>query len=264
MPAWKLLVALVIVGGLGLIGWAYYDPFGAPGPLQKWGLNMHGVTPAKTPREALDKFADQIKKREYKYASMYLTGKYAEEFKLGATGGKKLADAIDEMNHNLEVAGINSEKCKYVLGLLMPFPAEFKITKEPEQKEGQTTANAVLEFQIEGQPSSKYVNFSGDVWGVDRDMLMALYPISLNPKVVALWNGKVNLRDDGAGWKIDFELNDAQLQYLRESKIKKLRAEGGNYVRALDNLKYSIKHDSDTKVNVENNLKRQLEEAKSQ
>ena len=44
------------------------------------------------------------------------------------------------------------------------------------------------------------------------------------------------------------------MDYLRDS--------GGNYVRALDNIKYAIKHEAATKLEFETQLKRQLEEAK--
>ena len=47
-----------------------------------------------------------------------------------------------------------------------------------------------------------------------------------------------------------------------QDKVDYLKKNGGNYVRGLDNVKYSIKHDAATKNDFENNLEKELTGAK--
>lgn len=251
MQASKALIIVIVVGVIVAFGVFLIFPGTRPDFVKKWFLTARGVTPAQTPRDALEKFSERIKERDYETAVLYCGGDYAAEMRIGAPNGTKLAKAIDDVLHNMETVGIRSDKAKFVLALLAPFPAEMKI-KTLDFKEGSDKATADLEFVIDGKVTQN-VQFS-DNWQVDPKIFMALFP-------KPLWNGRVELKLEGdgkeKGWKIHMPVSPQ----LRES-VSTLKTSAGNYVRGLENLKYAIKHEAATKADMENQLRKQLEEAK--
>ena len=74
------------------------------------------------------------------------------------------------------------------------------------------------------------------------------------------WDGYVEIKLEGdkqKSWKIHFPVTSdtrVRMQYLRDK--------GGNYRLALDNIKYAIKHEAITKSDFENQLRRELDQAK--
>ena len=82
MRAIKVLVFGAI--GLALVATVvfYFFPKTRPALVKKWFRTAEGFTAAKTPNEALDKFRDAIKKRDYETAATYCGGDYAEQDRL--------------------------------------------------------------------------------------------------------------------------------------------------------------------------------------
>jgi hypothetical protein len=199
-----LLVLLLVILALALGGALLARPsaFETYPVLGSWALQWQGLTPAKTPQEALDKFQMLVKKRDYKHAVMYCSGPYADELRSGAEAGTDLARGIDELNQALDAAKLKAEKVKILLAYLEPLPAEIKI-KKLEHKEGESQATAALDFIVGGEdfsPSSKLEVERN--WKCDQLMLLTLLPGTEGKQ----WNGSFDLKREGSGseegWKV--------------------------------------------------------------
>ena len=138
MPATKALLWFVLLGtGAAVIFFLVFPKY-QPGFVKKGLRDMSGFTPAKSASEAMEKFRDAIRKRDYETAALYTGGEYKQYLELGAEGGTKLARAIDDLNSNIDTVGINSPDSKYILATLEPFPKEYKfdITHDRQWREG--------------------------------------------------------------------------------------------------------------------------------
>src|SRR5258708_4363536 len=114
-----LVIVLLIVGAVGYVGlsiWQEMQPI--------WGFFQmaRGYSPAKTPEEALEKFAKAVKERDYVSASEYCAGEYGKQMHKGAAAAKALGVAIDNLEQNMVNENIKSNKCKVWLRRLEPFP----------------------------------------------------------------------------------------------------------------------------------------------
>jgi hypothetical protein len=258
MPAWKALLAVVIVGSLVAFGVFLLFPGMRPPVVKEWFFNAQGFKLAKTPNEAVDLFREAIRKRNYEAAARYCGGEYVEELRKGTKGATRLADAADDLMHNVEdVANINSPKGKFTIRLLEPFPKDFKVIKI-NHAEGQDIATAEIQFD----PVATQDVYFNAPWRLDSRILLSLVPVDGNdiPLVLLGYKWTVPLRNEGEkekAWKIHFAVTTR----LRDS-VTYLKDNYGNYARALDNIKYAIKHEAATKADFENQLKKELEEAK--
>ena len=116
-------------------------------------LAAQGYTPAKTPDEALDGFRKALKERNYEAAELYLGGEYVDEFHKGAKNGQKLGVAIDNLLSVMETTGTKSDKVKYVLRWLDPFPADLKVLEvksSGDDKAYATIAEEASPLQVQG------------------------------------------------------------------------------------------------------------------
>jgi tetratricopeptide (TPR) repeat protein len=261
MPAWKVFLTVAILAVLVAFGVFLIFPDMRPGVVKSWFRSAQGYTPAKTPDEAIDKFKKAIKARDYEAASLYTTAEYAEQMRKCAKAANKLGTAIDELMHNVEdVAAINTPVGKLALALLEPFPTDFKyeISKKSDDA-------VLVTINLEDPKEVKTPDFKDNLdkaaGMIDPRIARVLVPRVAFPPVVPM---KLE-GDKEKSWRIDFPVTQANpaIGYpgMRE-QVEYLRANYGNYVRALDNLKYAIKHEAATKADFEMNLRRELSSAK--
>jgi hypothetical protein len=275
MPATKAILWVVVLGaGVACLVFIF-KPEWRPPLVQSWIDTAGGFTPAKTPSEAMEKFRECIRKRNYKTASKYVGGEYREYFSMAADSASKLADAVDDLLYNVtDVAHLNSPDGKYVLDSMQPFPKDFTFDVKPvSDKEYRALAQAfpkdfpsdsmkvlgdkaavgqiTFELAKPGDPKAGRISTTG----MDQRIFLALVPLGLK------WDGLVGLKEEGndkeKGWKIYFPMTPD----VRE-KVDYLKSNYGNYTQALSNIKYSIKHDAAGKTEFEGELAKQLNNAK--
>ncbi len=275
MPATKALLLVAVLGaGVACLVFIFM-PDWRPGVVQGWIDTAGGFTPAKTPSEAIEKFRECIRKRNYKTASKYVGGEYREYFAMAADPASKLADSIDDLIHNVtDVAHLNSPDGLYVLESMQPFPKDFKFEVKPATDRefralaqafpkdfppdsvkvlGDKAAVGQITFELAkpGEAKAGRINTGG----MDQRIFLSLVPLGIK------WDGLVGLKEEGndkeKGWKIYFPLTTD----IRE-KVDYLKHNYGNYTQALSNIKYSIKHDAAGKTEFEGELSKHLVNAK--
>jgi hypothetical protein len=276
MPAskalfWVILLAVVV----GSIVFTFFPEY-RPGIVQGWLDTAAGFTPAETPQQALEKFKECINKRNYKTAVKYVAGDYKQEWSRAAAPATKLADAVDDLYYNVnDVVHLNSPDANYVLDALQPFPKDFEFAVEKPINDKQyrvlsqlfptefpydqmkmlsdKVALATIKFKLApaGQPKSGRMNMSS----FEPKIFLSLVPIGV------AWDGIVALKEEGnekeKGWKIYFPLTTDI-----PPKVDYLTHNYGNYVQALKNVKYAIKHDAASKNEFESELSKYLLESK--
>lgn len=92
-----------------------------------------GYTPAKTPTEAMDKFREAIHARDYKSASYFTTKHYAELLSKSHANASELGNLVDKIRNWGEKKGLLTDKLKYTLFWIDPFPKNFKSAEAPKQ-----------------------------------------------------------------------------------------------------------------------------------
>ncbi len=251
MPAWKALLFVIVLGVIVATGVFFVMEDMRPPFVERMFLAAGGFGPAKSPSEALDKFREAIRKRNFRAAATFCNGEYGDELKRAAKKARALGVSVDELVHNVEdVANINSPQGKIILRHLEPFPRDFKVLTVKETKEGDQKTYGQIAL-VEGKP------IDASWQDISKATETKLDPRIIWSLVPNFWNGTVELTKEKDGWKIGIPMTP----FLRE-KIKYLKDNGGNYVRAMDNLKYAIKHEAATKLDFETQLQKQLSEAK--
>ncbi len=132
----KVLFWLIIVGLLGAIGLFVFVEDSRPPIVKKWFRQAMGLGPAKTPTEALDRFREAVKKRDYATAAEFCDTDYREQVLKVAKSARKLGEAIDSLVYNMDKHGVNSKKTLHMLRLLEPFPKTFKVVDVKESEGG--------------------------------------------------------------------------------------------------------------------------------
>lgn len=247
MPASKALLWVVILGLLVATGVFAFFPDTRPNFVKSWFRAAAGFKPAQSPDEALTKFRECIKKRDYETAAeLYCTGDYREQMRKAAKAANKLGEAVGDLEHNVkDVAALNAPKAFAVFALLEPFPLDFDVADI--KKQGEDRATAYISLKGGKGLSNPNVTFDSS-WKVNPKIMLALVPVG--------YDGPVELKLEGEkekSWRIDFPVTShirATVPYLIDNY--------GNYVQVMKNLKYSIKHDAATKEQFENELKTEL------
>jgi hypothetical protein len=250
MPASKALFILLVVGVLATGGAWFFVPTLRPGWVDGWFKKAAGYTPAQSPEQAIEKFRELVKKRDYDTAMMYCGGDYLEQLKIGGAAATTLGKAIDNLRYTfIETKKLKSDKVEFALLMLDPFPPEFKVLDL--KKQGDDKAYAALEFTY-GRPLEPG---SMTDWRIDPNMYMTLVPVA--PKVL------IDLKKEGTGneaaWRIYFPVPGP----LRQ-RVTTLKDYHGNFTQALNKLNTELKNNPDTVNDIERKLKVELEEAKKQ
>jgi hypothetical protein len=230
-------VALLVAAGLFL-----FVPGSRPGFVKGWIRQAQGLGPAKTPKEALERFQKAVQKRDFETAATFCTADYADQMRRASKGATTLATAADGLLHNLEhVSHLNSPEAKALVRYLQPFPGDF--TYQIQHKDGEPTARATLVLDVGPRPQKTY--------DVDPRIFLSFVPDTIDAVVLKAEGDKDKV------WKIDFPVTT----YLRD-KVDYLKDNYGNYARALDNLKDAASRDSAAKADFESQLSTELHKAK--
>jgi hypothetical protein len=152
----RLIVPVFVLALLG--GGAYFYFF-------MW--DDYRNPPAKTPTEAVDKFKEAMKKRDYKSASKYCTKSFAEQMAKSADAAEKLGNAIDNLSHRMKQDGVMTNEMEYVLYANDPFPAErINITVGNEQGN-----EATAWFKLDPPK----VERTTQTWQIDKNFIQAYF-----------------------------------------------------------------------------------------
>ena len=116
------LVLVLIIGGFVWLKRDYLFGFG-----KEAMRSAAGLTPAKTPHEAAEKFRKAIQANDFEAAATYLTGDYAQQINRGSKAANVLAVEIGNVAHQMKERKKTSDQGQYILRVLAPFPAEFQI-----------------------------------------------------------------------------------------------------------------------------------------
>jgi hypothetical protein len=257
MPAWKPLLAVIILGAIVAFGVFLFVPKTRPPFVRSWFFKAQGYGLAKNPTDALAKFQEAIKKRNYEAAQLYLAGDYSDQFRRGAEGGQALAEAIDDLTHNVEhVAKISSDKGKVVLQLLNPWPPDFRCKLDHKEGEDEATAFIAIDLITPDALRERDLTFNTG-WRLDPRIVLSLIPLE-HYTVAGL---PVKLKAEGTKdkvWKLYLPAGErlaASVAYLKENS--------GNYAGALNSIKWQVKNDATvmTKDGFETALRQELEKA---
>lgn len=187
-----------------------------------------GAGPARTPDEALTRFKDAIKARDYKTAASYCSGTCSEQMQLAAEEAGKLGQEIDGLvsladKFNIRLTDESKRLLHAIDPSLNPFRAAFDVVNDVK-KQGDDRALASVAGKELGQ-------------------------LRLEVRLEGPSNDK--------SWKIHFpEIPD--LRRLTDGLIKK----GKDYAKALQKIKDHIRSKSIvTKDDLESELKSELAQA---
>src|SRR5437879_12435811 len=103
-----MIALLVIVGGGLYIALFKRDWFSKT--VSDVTREAKGYTAAQTPQEAIDKFRDAIKSRDYESAATYCGPEYAEQMRKGAKAAKELGEGIDDLLHAMDKHGVTQDR----------------------------------------------------------------------------------------------------------------------------------------------------------
>jgi hypothetical protein len=275
MPATKALFFVLLLGAIVGSIVVFFFPDLRPGIVQNWMDTAAGITPADSPTQAIEKFRDCLKSRDYRGAAKYLGGDYGECFSHVTGPASKLAGSVEDLMSTIQTVGINAPDGKYVIDNMQPFPKEFDFSVTKELK-GEDYRTLTVAFPKEF-PSDQHKALGDKValaritpkllkagdsnagkmntGSMDRRIFLALVPLKWK------WDGFVGLKDDGddkqKNWKIYIPLSadvNESADYLKQNY--------GNYTQALKNVKNEIKRDAATKSTFEAELSKELVDAK--
>ena len=252
MHAGKLLL-LVVLGGSVLLSAAFALVPGIRPPIvKKWFRSLAGFTPANTPQEALDKFKDCLKKREYETAAdLYCTGEYQEQMKKVAKPAKELGEMIDSLVYNMDTKGVVNPSTKVILELLEPFPSTFQVLSIKEKEDGVTAIATIgnnKEVTKLDQPPTR------DFFSKHEKMINALVPVTALNRPLT----QVELVKDSSGY---WKLNPPVSSHLRIT-VDYLKDNATNYRNAIQQVRDEVKNDPVTKEGVHTALIGRLNESK--
>ncbi len=217
------ILVLLVIGVVGYIVW--FQPSWFSTLVDRGEKIAKGFTPAKTPKEAMEKFTEAIKKRDYKSASEYCTGDYAEALQKAHEEARALGETIDTVTNLMKEKGLTNDKAKYLLRQLDPFPHDFKVEKVDEPKDGKVT----------GHFAPIPINLDRSELGPTplAQMDPKMFQTNLMPTNELMFN--VPLKEVGEGdaksWKLDIPLKPEM-----RAKIDYYTDHARTYVTALEDI----------------------------
>jgi hypothetical protein len=247
MHAGKALLLVLIGGSVLAAGVFTFIPGTRPPVVKNWFRQASGFAPAKTPTEALDKFREAVKKRDYETAAEFCDKEYKEQLRKVAAGAKKLGDSIDSLAYNMDKHGVVNPKTKLMLRLLEPFPKTFKVL-DVKEKDDKATARIGEDDPIPQLDSP----IPQDFYTKHRHMIGALLPNEIGLS----WES-VDLVKEKDGWKIVVPVTSR----LRVS-VDHLKDNATNYANGIKQVSDSVKNNPSTKEQVQSELERVLSESK--
>jgi hypothetical protein len=258
MPAWKALLTVGVLGAIVAFLVFLFVPKMRPPFVKSWFFKAQGFSPATSPTDALTKFREALQKRNYDAAQLYLAGDYSDEFRRAAEGAQTLAEAIDDLAHNVQnVAKINSDRGKVTLALLDPWPKDWKFEMDKKEGEEERTAYIAIEAISPDMLTSGKLSYN-PAWRLNRYIVLSLVPLGAYEPLGL----PVKLKAEGTKekvWKLHFPVSED----LHE-KVAYLKDNYGNYAGALNSIKWSVKNDPTvyTKDGYETALRQELDKLK--
>jgi hypothetical protein len=159
------LVALLAVVGIGGYLFLFQRDF-LTGLFKKGAREAKGLVgsgPAKTAEEAVEKFKDFVKKRDYETAAQYLGGLYGEMMKKSAKAAEELGKAADSVRSLAEKRGITlTDKARAILDSVETFPTDISVLEL--KPEGDDKAQGKL--NVQGRPQLVEVKRDAEGWKV--------------------------------------------------------------------------------------------------
>jgi hypothetical protein len=214
-----------------------------------WGKifreQVKGYTPAKTPNEALDKFREACKDRDYHAAASYCTGDYLEQIDKAADPASELGKQIDALAGLMDDRGVPSKDTKDCLKLLDPFPSNFDVLDVKMADDGETATATIKELEVpELGWNSVIVKLRNKAWckeGSSEDIFRSLSrgifegtPPKLTPPTTVKL--KAERQGDEKIWKIDFKVTPQ----LRKS-VGRLCDRYRNYVTGIEKIRGELR-----------------------
>ena len=249
MVAWKALLLLLIGGTVLAAGTFAVAPSTRPAIVKKWFRSAAGFSPAKTPQEAIDKFKECIKKRDYETAGeVYCAGKYREQVLKVAKKAKELGDMIDSLISNMDSKGVNNPNTKYMVKLLEPFPKTFTVIKITE-----TGDTAIAYLGAEDDNITPDRALPTDFVRDHGRLIWSLVPFDYSGTPI----NAIPLIKEGGFWKVNFPVNPrlmTSVEYLKEN--------GTNYRNGIEQVRDEVKNNPATKEQIQSELERRLKESK--
>ena len=249
MHAGKLLLLVVIGGAIVLTGVFAFVPTSRPPIVRKWFRAASGFAPATTPQEAIDRFKECIKKRDYETAGeLYCAGEYREQILRVAKKAKELGEMIDSLVANMDSQGVNNPNTKYMLKLLEPFPKTF----------------TVIKITVSGNTATAYLGKDEDDLKTDRPLpgnfvpdhgrlVNALVPYGYSGVPI---NAIPLIKDESGFWKVNFPVNERLMD-----SVECLKEKGTNYRNGIQEVRDEVKNNPVTKEDIHNRLTSALEKS---
>jgi hypothetical protein len=207
----RLLIFLVLVGG-GILVFVFFGSAIGYWTWEAWSV-ARGYTGAKTPNEAMVKFNEAIRNRDYDAASRYTSKSYGDLLKQGHGPARDLAREIDQIRKFGENKGLLTDKLILTLQGLDPFPTNFKVGAAPkEDKDGK---KAYGRFEVENlilkNPSAALG--ANDLKDLDPTMYVNVF---VAPELFK----SVELVKEGEEWKLNVATNQVSERVLNNFLAK--------------------------------------------
>jgi hypothetical protein len=257
----RLRSAIFLLAVLGLLGGGTYVALFQRDwwmPYFKKGRHTAlGFTPAQSPQEAIDKFRQAMKGREYEAAALYCTGEYAAELRRAASAGEAMGEALDNLQAQMDKSGVQaSDRAKVVLLLLEPFPRQTRVVKLDEQ--GEDKAQVTIE---EDYGTLRPVDLGSERWAVN---LLFYHALAGGPtgnlalgQPMEIEIIREDAEDDDEAWKLNLPVTADDRR-----RIDELINKYNFHVKALDRIREDMRVDAVTRFNLESRLRSELESAK--
>lgn len=231
-----------------------------------------GYPPATTPQECVDGFRKAINARQYALAAeVYCTGNYAEQMKKVAEGANKLGKSIDSVAHQMSVRDYDSEKMKFILMWMEPFPKEFDVPNIKEASDGKTayaTFREVPPKRTWNDPS--WQNFRLDA-SFYRVLCNGTFPVNTQATLHLVEEGKKSF------WKLEFPIDNALPVWQPEGggkvipnlpdtmnirqRADRFVARWRTYTKIMESLEQRLRQEPNTKAYYEDTFKQEIESA---
>jgi hypothetical protein len=227
----SLLILLALIGG-GVYVFMFTD---LPSKLMN---TAGGFTPAKTPDEAVTRFAKAVKARKFKTAATYVTADYAELLNKANDAATEVTSTLDGIMKYMKNKGYESDKALAVLHYFDPLPP---LTASPVRKIDDSNAEANLAVDDPGFAQLGNPQNFEPLKGF-RPVLftrpLTPAPIFGNP-VVNL--STVKIKKVGDEWKLDVLVSDLQKAAVNDyiANYKALR-------NGLDSVRQDLTNNSRT------------------
>jgi hypothetical protein len=233
----QFIVFVSLIAAVGIGGYLYL--------FKKNDVKALFDSPAKTPKDAVDKFRAAIQARDYEKAARYCTSRYAEILTKSHSAARELGLKIDDVYSRFKDDGLLTDEHKVILFGFDPFPKDILLIVGSEsEREAVINISADLP-RLAGQ------NRPYETWKIDTSLWGALYK-GLPPTINAIKEGE----GEKAEWKLDFPTPS-----MLQTSATRLNDKYKDYVNPLKVLSREVKNEPTTKENVTRRLKELLEEA---